>query len=295
MGFKEKWLDSVKEKNSVLVAGIDPAPFRMGRGPKGLPEETNKLEWTLDYVKAVAPYCAAVKPNIQYWKDSSDMEGLKKIVKFAKERGLLVIEDSKLADIGSTNDAGWFYAREKEVDAVTFSPFAGNIGEAAKQAESYGLGIITMCLMSNPQFEKEKNKLVEVDPEGYREVDIVEVEIDGEVVPHVRQYVKSASDAKRYGAEMVIGAPSENNHITDEEIETARLYAGEETLVLLPGVGAQGGEADLIWNHFGPERVMVNVGRGLMLANGSKTTHEEQAETAREYRETLNRLRAKDF
>ncbi len=40
--FREKWLEAVKEKNSVLCAGLDPAEFGMGRGEKGLPKNVIK-------------------------------------------------------------------------------------------------------------------------------------------------------------------------------------------------------------------------------------------------------------
>lgn len=180
MDFREKWMKAVEEKNSVLCAGLDPAEYAMGRGPKGLAEGTGKRDWAMDYVKSVAPYCAALKPNIQYWKSAGllcpggpyaygDMENLEDITKLAHELGMVVIEDSKLADIGSTNEAGFFYASQKKADAVTFSPFAGNMKEAAKQGKKWNVGVISMCLMSNPEFEREKNKLVPLSEEGAKE------------------------------------------------------------------------------------------------------------------------------
>lgn len=284
--FREKWLKAVKEKDSVLCAGLDPAEYEMGRGPKGLPEGTNKAEWAKDYVRNVAPYCAAVKPNFQYWKGEGDVETLKEISKLAHELGMVVIDDSKLADIGSTNEAGVYYAAKRGADAVTYSPFAGNIQEVGEQGEKLGVGIISMCLMSNPQYEAEKNKLVSADlEEEYKTRNIIMVDS----APHVKQYVKLAHDANKYGIEgIVIGAPSKKNHIMEQEIETINEYVGENMLVLLPGVGAQGGEAEKIWEYFGPDNVIVNVGRSLMFPKD--LTHEE---TAKNYRSMLNELRNK--
>ena len=292
MNFREKWLETIERKNSVLCAGLDPAGFNMGRGEKGLPEGTNKLEWALRYIEAVAPFTSTIKPNLQYWKASGDMLALKEIYETAHDLGLLVIEDSKLADIGSTNDAGFFYATQR-ADAVTFSPFAGNIEEAAQQAGKRDVGVISMCLMSNPEYEKEKNKLVPVSHTAaheYRSEDRVFV-VD---TSYVRQYIYLANQSSRQGLDgIVIGAPSQKNHITKEELHNVFTYSNDEILVLLPGVGHQGGEAGEIWNYYSPERVIVNVGRSLMFPNGSDSTSQNHIDAARHYQKMLNELRAK--
>lgn len=295
--FLNKWLKAVEEKNSVLCAGLDPAPFEMGRGKKGLPKGVDKFEWSVAYVKAVAPFAAALKPNTQYWKDEDDMVHLREIYKLAHDNGMIVIEDSKLADIGSTNDSGFFYAAKKRADAITISPFPGNMKEAIGMAHKYEMGAISMAMMSNPEYKQVKNSLVNISDsiENYLEEDLRNVFVPGKAtnLPHVKQYQVLAQNANEYkGDAIVIGAPSAKNHIEDAEIGKIRSYVDNDMLVLLPGVGAQGGEAELIWNHFGSDRVMVNVGRSLMLADGSNTTVDRQTEVAREYRDMLNEKRA---
>ena len=292
--FRQKWLEAVDRKNSVLCAGLDPAEFEMERGEKGLSRETHKGEWTRQYINAVAPYCVALKPNTQYWKNFGGMKDLRGAIGFAKSLGLVVIEDSKLADIGSTNDAGIYYAAKKQADAITFSPFAGNLEEATEQAHARGLGLISMCLMSNPEFEREKNKLVQIassDLETYNNEDLGYIaNLPDE--EYTKQYIQLAHDAKQYGVDaVVIGAPSSKNHIKEEEISKVRSYLGEDTLVLCPGVGAQGGEADVLWKHFDSDQVIVNVGRSLMLPKGSNSTPQDQEEAARFYKDLLNKER----
>lgn len=297
--FREKWLEAVERKNSVLCAGLDPAEFDMGRGEKGLPEGAGKLTWSREYIYAVAPYCAALKPNYQYWKSVGGEAALRSLSVLAHREGMVVIDDSKLADIGSTNDAG-VYSSAQRADAVTFSPFAGNLEEATKQAHARGLGLISMVLMSNPEYEREKNKLVniplqEIATSKYDENDFVYLSISSKPArsPYVRQYVQLAHDARKFGTDaIVIGAPSEKNHIKEQEMERVREYSRDDMLVLSPGLGAQGGEAKAIWKYFGQRNVIVNVGRALMLPRGSKSTPEQQAETARQYRDMLNDLRA---
>ncbi|MBI2582408.1 orotidine 5'-phosphate decarboxylase [Candidatus Woesearchaeota archaeon] len=290
--FREKWLAAVEQKNSVLCAGLDPAESAMGRGDEGLSEKDDKLTFGIRYLEAVSPYCSAVKPNVQYWKGEPDMEFLAILSELAKELGLVVIDDSKLADIGSTNDAGLYHAKQKGFDAVTLAAFAGNIKEAAEQAKKRDIGLISMCLMSNPEYESVKNQWVRVEDMDSFPNSLDTVEIQG--VPHVRKYIQLAHDAARHGLDgIVIGAPSKKNHLKDEEIFAARAYSRDDTLVLLPGVGAQGGEASAIWNYFDPNNVIVNVGRAVMFPNGSKSTLEQQAEAAKHYQKMLNELRTK--
>ena len=290
MTFQEQWLEIAKERNSVLCAGLDPAIFEMGRGDKGLPEGVDKSFWAIDYIEAVAPFCAAIKPNVQYWKNDSDNEALELIYDTANDFGLLVIEDAKLADIGSTDDAGMFYAARR-ADAVTVAPYAGNIRDAAKLAKQRDIGIITMCLMSNPEYKIEKNKLVPIEnKDDYSKEDIIQCDD----VHYVKQYIHLAREAQLSGIDgIVIGAPSKNNHILDEEIAKVRSYVDDNMIVLLPGLGAQGGEAEMIWNHFGPYNVACNVGRALMFPKGPQSTPKDWRDIAQQYNNMLNEIRGK--
>ena len=102
---------------------------------------------------------------------------------------------------------------------------------------------------------------------------------------------------RKFGVDgIVIGAPSPKdhpkpNHIKDWEIAKVRSYVDDNMLVLLPGVGAQGGEAGKIWKYFDKNNVIVNVGRSLMLPNGMNSTPQDQKDTAKHYKDTLNNLR----
>src|SRR3989338_1042627 len=128
--FREKWLAAVEQKNSVLCAGLDPAEYDLGREEEGLPDLVDKREWSFRYLEDVAPYAAALKINVNYWKDRDDM-------RTAEE----------LAD----NEAAIFYAKKKGFDAITIATFAGNLEAAAEQARRWDIGLISMCLMSNPE------------------------------------------------------------------------------------------------------------------------------------------------
>ncbi|MBI2146115.1 orotidine 5'-phosphate decarboxylase [Candidatus Woesearchaeota archaeon] len=259
MSFRKKWHETVATKDSILCAGLDPAEYGQ-RPDTSLPLGASKLEWCLDFVQKVAPYAAAVKPNRNYIKDLSRKE-TKELVSCIHELGMLAIDDSKLADIGETNESGFYHASQEGFDAVTYAPFPGNTREAVVQAHGKGLGLIALVLMSNPEFEVIKNSTIR----------------------GMKGYEYFALQVAEYGADaIVIGAPSEKNHLKDEEVRRVKEIVGER-LVLMPGVGAQGGEAQYILNVFG-DNVIANVGRAILYA------HDPATEAAK-YQSMLNDLR----
>ncbi|MBI4148123.1 orotidine 5'-phosphate decarboxylase [Candidatus Woesearchaeota archaeon] len=146
VSFAQKWKQTVELKNSILCAGLDPAEY--GQRENSIPHGIDKHLWCMRFVLDVSPHCAAVKINRNYIKDFS-REETKTLVQRTHNLGMLAIDDSKLVDIGETNDAGFYHAQEEGFDAVTYAPFPGNTQEAVKQAHAKGLGLIGLVLMSN--------------------------------------------------------------------------------------------------------------------------------------------------
>lgn len=260
MTFIKKWQDAAAAKNSILCAGLDPAEFGQ-RAKTSLPEGINKFDWCMGFVQAVAPHSAAVKINRNYIKDFS-REQTTMLVSEIKALGMVAIDDSKLCDIGATNDSGFYQAAKEGFDAVTYAPYPGNITEGVKQAHDWGLGIIVLSLMSNPEFEG----------------------IKGATVNGLPFYQYVTKEALQAGADaFVIGAPSERNHLSQDEIEFMSTQMQDE-LVLMPGLGAQAGDAASVVNLF-QGKVMANVGRSIMYSD------DPTAEAGR-YQEMLNGLLA---
>ncbi len=258
--FKEKWLEAVKRKNSILCAGLDPAEY--GQRADSIPHGFSKLEWALQFIEKVAPFAAAIKPNRNYIKDLS-REDVQKITKRIHALSMVVIDDSKLVDIGETNDSGLYHAQTEGFDAVTYAPFPGNMREAVAQAHARGLGLIPLVLMSNPEFEAIKNSRIR----------------------GLRGFEYFAFQVAEYNADaVVIGAPSPTNHLKNEEVERVKEIV-DDKLVLMPGVGAQGGDAKYIIEVFGKDNVIANVGRAIM-------SKYNPAQAAEKYQKMLNELRS---
>ena len=60
---------------------------------------------------------------------------MKEINDYAHSLGMLTIDDSKIADIGDTNDSAVYHAAKESFDFITYAPF-GNIEASMNKEES---------------------------------------------------------------------------------------------------------------------------------------------------------------
>lgn len=240
--FRELWADAVQKKSSLLCVGIDAAEPAQ-RGSSSIPAGVSKLDWTLGIVDQVAPHAAAIKINRNYYKDLSRIE-MQKLTARIRGHGMLSIDDTKLADIGDTNAAAIYHAKVEGYDALTYAPFPGNAMQAAAEARQQNIGLIMLVLMSNPEFKLMKD-----------------AQIDGKPF-----YLFLAEQAAKGDVDgVVIGAPSPSNHIQAAELDALAQKLSSAT-ILVPGIGAQGGEIGSILQRFG-RRTIVNVGRAIIYAD----------------------------
>lgn len=261
-----RWHDIRTQKNSTVVAGLDPAVFSMGRGEKGLPEGADKLAWCLAYIDAVAPYVAALKPNAGYFGDVGDREILKQCITRAHEHGLLVIIDAKIAEIGSTADAWIYDYAQLGADMVTFAPYAGNIPEVVTHAHERGVGAITMGLMSNPEYKRE-------------------MFFEAQGVPLWKHRVQESLAAGVDG--IVVGGTYTKD--ATAFIGVVDMTKNTEVLYLVPGIGDQGGSVEAFFASGIPkERCMISSSRGLMFPNRNKSHPSDQAEAAKLLRDAIH-------
>ena len=267
--FIEKWHKLRKEKNSNICAGLDPSLYEMGRGEKGLPKGIGKLEWSLKYIEAVAPYVVAIKPNAGYFGNVGERNILQKIVNKIHQEGLLAIVDSKISDIGSTSDHYMYDYKQLGFDALTIAPYAGNVEQLIKFGYQYNIAVITMGLMSNLDYKTEMNFKNEKGEKLWEN--------------RVRRGLEAGVDG------LVVGG---TYTIADENfIKFVEMTKGKNIVYLVPGIGAQGGRIEeFLASGIEPEKCIINSGRGIMFPNGSNSTSEEQAEAARQLRNNFNKV-----
>ncbi|MFA6036396.1 MAG: orotidine 5'-phosphate decarboxylase / HUMPS family protein, partial [Candidatus Micrarchaeia archaeon] len=158
MNLLQKYQAAKQEKKSVLCVGLDPASPYFRKGEKNaIPEQyfgsASEIEgmmgFCLDMIEKTRNTAIAYKLNAQYALPFS-LSDYKRITAAAKKSRALAILDIKLGDIGASNDACFYWAAQAGFDAVTFSPFAGNLAEAAKLSKARNIGLFVLTLMSNP-------------------------------------------------------------------------------------------------------------------------------------------------
>jgi orotidine-5'-phosphate decarboxylase len=174
----------------------------------------------------------------------------------------LSLLDYKLNDIGATIESALFHIRECGYDAITFNPLLGNLQTTVNTAHKHTpqIGIIVLTLTSNPEALRYQTQAI----------------IMGRFL-----YLAIAEDVKRYGADgCVIGA---TGHVTEMDIKTIRTRAGEDRLLLIPGIGAQKGDAKKVIKAAG-RNVLINVGRAIIYS-------EDPAQKARQYNTLFNKTR----
>jgi orotidine-5'-phosphate decarboxylase len=97
--FGDRLAAEVERKRSQLIVGLDPLPDLL---PVELRGDIGRF--CCGIVDAVAPYAAAVKPQLAFFEvlGSDGIAAFERVVGYARSAGLLVIVDGKRGDIGST-------------------------------------------------------------------------------------------------------------------------------------------------------------------------------------------------
>jgi len=266
--FVERYSCFSEEKDSILCVGLDPAlPRQRSQNtlPKKYLEEVDeteaRLEFCLDIIDQTRAFCCAYKPNQQYvWGFTKKQH--KRLTTAIRKADAISILDYKLNDIGATIESALFHVHECGYEATTFNPFLGNLQTAVDIARKYKpqIGIIALTLTSNPEAIKyQKQATLEGKP----------------------MYVAIAEDVKKCGADgCVIGA---TGHVREEDIRTIRAKTGEDKLFLIPGIGAQRGDAEKVIKTAG-KNLLINVGRAIIYSEGP-------AEKAEEYNTLFSEIR----
>lgn len=244
------------EKKSILCVGLDPALSDQRRADvikQQYPGDESDilLQFCMQTIDAVNEHCMAIKLNSQYVLFAMSNHKLEALNQQIHSYGLLSILDHKLGDIGTSNDSALYWAKKCGFDAITFSPFAGNIREATDMAHARELGIFVLDLMSNPEAEGFHKKT------RFNETPL---------------FVRIADDSKHAKADgLVVGA---TDHVREVDIQKIRKTVGDESIILFPGIGSQGGDVKKIFANAG-ENILINVGRNVIYSPNPGKSAEE--------------------
>ena len=223
MTFAARLARAERLHQSMLCVGLDPDPARFPGAWKGDPARIG--DFCAAIVDATKDLVSAFKPQIAYFSAHGAEDQLERLMAHIRRVApdVPVILDAKRGDIGSTAEQ---YAREAferyQADALTLSPYMG-FDSIEPYLRHDGKGLFLLCRTSNPGGSDLQAQVLQ---DGERLFERVARLAAGEW--------GRGSAAGRLG--LVVGATY------PQEIERVRELAPTLPL-LIPGVGAQGGDA----------------------------------------------------
>ncbi len=223
MTFLEQLQGAERQNGSLLCVGLDPEPNKFPDGMKG--DASKIYDFCAQIVDATADLAIAFKPQIAYFAAHRAEDQLEKLMAHMRRNAphVPVILDAKRGDIGSTAEQ---YAKEAferyGADAVTLSPFMG-FDSVQPYLKYHGKGAFLLCRTSNPGGDDLQNQR------------LASVEGQPLLYEHIAQLAQGPWNLNGQLG-LVVGATY------PAEIERVRSLAPTLPL-LIPGVGAQGGDA----------------------------------------------------
>lgn len=252
MSFKLEMNRSAKKTGSNIVLALDLPPDQ----PQRL------LTKSIETLKTVHPYICALKLNRQLILPLGLYERVQRIIEWTHDKGLPVLMDCKINDVGYTNRTIAEHYYKVGFDAVTVNPFVGwdqGLQPVFQVAKQMRRGVILLVYMSHKGAE-----------EGYSQT-IYEPKT-GRRIPQYVVFAQKALSWKADGA--VVGATY------PEKVREVHEILKNRVPIYSPGVGAQGGSIESAIKA--GARYFI-VGRSITLAESPADAAKLMRDTARQF------------
>lgn len=272
MKYKDKLTKIQKKNNSFVCVGLD---SDLNKIPKFL-LENRYPQFTFNKVIIDATHnsVCAYKPNIAFYeaRGLEGIEALYKTCQYLKKNypEIVLIIDAKRGDIGNTNN-GYveFIFDYLKADAVTLHPY---LGQEAVQPflDRKDKGCYILCRTSNP---------------GAGEFQ--DLKIDGKPLYQVVAKQIATIWDKNQNCGLVVGATY------PEEIKTVRKIAPNLDL-LIPGVGAQGGDLKKSVEYAADKSggvFLISSSRSIIFAGSDKDFAEKARLETEKLKNDINKFR----
>ncbi len=268
--FADRLAAEVERKRSQLVVGLDPNVDLMPIEVRG-----DVARFCCGLIDAVAPHAVAVKPQLAFFEalGPAGMAAFDQVCMYARRAGLLVIADGKRGDIGSTARAysdAYLEGEPPRADALTVNPWLGrdSVEPFLGAVRRGGVGIFVIVRTSNAGGDVQDAVLKDGRPMWQYVAGLVDEWGEGTV-----------GDVGLNSVGAVVGATHPR-----AVAEARRLMP--RSIILLPGVGAQGGTVSDLTRAFqsGPASALVTASRSVDYAfreTGSDYREAAGAEAAR--------------
>ena len=223
MTFLEHLHGAERQNGSLLCVGLDPEPSKFPASMKG--DASKIYDFCAQIVDATADLAISFEPQIAYFAAHRAEDQLEKLMAHMRRTAphVPVILDAKRGDIGATAEQYAIEAFERYgADAVTLSPFMG-FDSVQPYLKHHGKGAFLLCRTSNPGGDDLQNQR------------LASVEGQPLMYEHIAKLAQGPWNLNGQLG-LVVGATY------PAEIERVRSLAPTLPL-LIPGVGAQGGDA----------------------------------------------------
>ncbi|MFW5895996.1 MAG: orotidine-5'-phosphate decarboxylase [archaeon] len=240
MTFFDRLADRIDRVDSVVSVGLDPDPSRI---PDFLADH-DLPRWAFNrrIIDATHDHAACFKPNAAFYEDPDGWRALEETVAYAHGKEVPVLLDAKRADVGNTTRQ---YAKLLDtVDAITVNPYMGR-DSLQPFVDREGAGVFVLCRTSNP---------------GGADLQDLELDTGEPVYRRVAALADLWNEDGNVG--LVVGATA------PEELEELRTEVPDLPF-LVPGVGAQGGDAEAAV-EYGLTDTATDADVGVGLVNSSR-------------------------
>ncbi|WP_159899868.1 orotidine-5'-phosphate decarboxylase [Salinirussus salinus] len=262
--FFERLRERIDRVDSVVSVGLDPDPDRL---PAAV-EDADLPRWAFNrrVIDATHEHAACFKPNAAFYEDPDGWRALEETVAYAHGKGVPVLLDAKRGDIGNT--ARKYASILDTVDAITVNPYLGRDALEPFLAREKK-GVFVLCRTSNA---------------GGADLQDLELASGDQVYEKVAGLADLWNRNDNVG--LVVGATA------PEELEAVRGLVPDLPF-LVPGVGAQGGDAEAAVEYGLVDGVgLVNSSRGIIFAGedarGADAYFGAAGEAAKRLKQRLN-------
>jgi orotidine-5'-phosphate decarboxylase len=267
--FADRIVTALEAKGNALCVGLDPRwddlprSIREKHGTDGLDQPAAAYEeFCARVIDLVAPLVPVIKLQSAFFEacGPAGFAAQQRLLRTARERGLLTILDAKRNDIGSTAEAYAAAAFEGtefagrlhpvwDADALTVNPYLGRdaVEPFLARARRAGRGVFVLVRTSNPGARL------------FQDLDCGGRPLFHHVGAAVLDWARERLGASGFGdVGAVVGAT-----YPAELVDLRRLLP--EVLFLVPGFGAQGGTAADVAAAFRPDGLgaLVSSSRGI--------------------------------
>ena len=268
--FRTRLGEAWQRNDSLVSVGLDP---EIERFPSSIARQSSPIfQFNKAIIDATADLVCGYKPQFAHYAAYAAEDQLERTIEYIHQRypGIPVILDAKRGDVGNTAERYALEAFERYgADAVTVNPYLG-LDSLEPFFKYEDRGVIVLCRTSNP---------------GAR--DLQDLQVEGRPL----YQVVAEFAARRWNAHnncaLVVGATY------PRELAAVRAIVGDMPL-LVPGVGAQGGDVEQVvlnGQTASGTGLVINSARGVLYASSGEDFASAARRATQTLRDTVNRHR----